>query len=124
MHIQLPQSLYEAIRKEALAQKKTADALIAEWASERLATQKINDIASSFEREVAAFEKMRPLLLQEYADKYVAIYQEKVIASGDEKLPLLHKVREELGNVICYIEKVTSDSPRTVRMPSAQIARQ
>ncbi|MFQ5435423.1 MAG: DUF5678 domain-containing protein [Anaerolineae bacterium] len=77
-----------------------------------------------FEEEVAAFEKMRTPLLREYAGKYVAIYQEKVIAGGDEKLPLLHKVREEFGHIICYIEKVTSDSPRTVRMPSTRIVRQ
>lgn len=32
--IQLPQDLYEAIHKKAIAQKKTAEDLINEWVSE------------------------------------------------------------------------------------------
>ena len=66
---------------------------------------------------------MRAELLTQYADQFVAIYQGKVVASGSEKLALLDKVREQYGNVVCYIEKVAPDSPRTVRMPPACVAR-
>ncbi|HFQ93660.1 MAG TPA: hypothetical protein ENK32_06600 [Anaerolineae bacterium] len=80
-------------------------------------------IDQSFAREVAAFERQRDNLLKQYAGKYVAIYQGKVATSGEEKLALLDQVRQQYGNIVCYIEKVTPNSPRTVHMPSVHIAR-
>lgn len=76
-----------------------------------------------FEREVTAFEQLRADLLKQYTGKYVAIYQGKVVASGEDKLALLDQVRRQYGNVVCYIEKAAPDSPRTVHMPSVHVVR-
>lgn len=121
--IQLPQDLYDAVCKKAAAQQKTTDALVTEWVSEHLDESETSEMTRAFEQEVAAFEQMRADLLTQYAGQFVAIYQGKVVASGSEKLALLDKVREQYGNVVCYIEKVVPDSPRTVRMPSVRVAR-
>lgn len=121
--IQLPQDLYDAVRKKAAAQQKTTDALVTEWVSEHLDESESTEVTQAFEQEVAAFEQMRADLLTQYAGQFVAIYEGKVVASGSEKLALLDKVREQYGNVVCYIEKVAPDSPRTVRMPSVRVAR-
>lgn len=121
--IQLPQDLYEAVRKKAAAQQKTADALVSEWVSEHLDEAETSEITQAFEQEVAAFERMKSALLKQYAGQYVAIYQGNVVGSGAEKLPLLDQVRAEFGNIVCYIEKVATDSPRTVRVPSVHVAR-
>jgi hypothetical protein len=121
--IQLPQDLYEAVRKKAVAQHKTTDALVIEWVSEYLGESETSAIIEAFEQEVAAFEQLKVTLLQQYAGKFVAIYQGKVVASGNEKLTLLDRVREEFGNVVCYIEQVTPDAPRTVRIPSVRVVR-
>ncbi len=121
--IHLPQELYDAIRKRAAAQQKTTEALIIEWVSEHLDESETSDITQAFEQEVAAFEQLKPKLLEQYPGKFVAIYQGRVVASGDQKLALLDQVREQFGNVVCYIEKVAADSPRTVRMPSVRIVR-
>lgn len=121
--IQLPKDLYEAIHEKAVAQEKTAEALVIEWVSEHLDESETSEITHAFEQEVAAFEKLRPALLEQYGGQYVAIYQGKVIASGEEKLALLDSVRDRLGHIVCYIEKVTPDSPRTVRMPSVRVSR-
>jgi hypothetical protein len=121
--VQLPQDLYEAVRKKAVAQHKTTDALVIEWVSEYLGESETSAIIEAFEQEVAAFEQLKVTLLQQYAGKFVAIYQGKVVASGNEKLTLLDRVREEFGNVVCYIEQVTPDAPRTVRIPSVRVVR-
>lgn len=121
--IVLPEELYDAVRRKAAAQRKTADALVIEWVSEQLDEWERGEIIQAFTAEVAAFEQLRPALLGLYADQYVAIYQGQVVASGNEKLALLDEVRQKFGNVVCYIEKVAMDSPRTVRMPSVRIAR-
>ncbi len=121
--IQLPQDLYDAVRKKAAAQQKTTDALVTEWVSEHLDESETSEMTQAFEQEVAAFDQMRTDLLTQYAGQFVAIYQGKVVANGSEKLALLDKVREQYGNVVCYVEKVAPDSPRTVRMPSVRVAR-
>jgi len=121
--IQLPQDLYEAVSKKAVAQHKTTNALVIEWVSEYLGESETSEIIEAFEQEVAAFEQLKLTLLQQYAGQFVAIYQGKVVASGNEKLTLLDRVREEFGNVVCYIEQVTPDAPRTVRIPSVRVVR-
>jgi hypothetical protein len=121
--VKLPQELYEAVRKKAAAQQKSTDDLVIEWVSEHLDESETSEITQAFEQEVAAFEQLRPALLEQYAGQYVAIYQGQVVASGDEKLALLDQVRERFGPIVCYIEKVSPDSPRTVRMPSVRVVR-
>ena len=71
-----------------------------------------------FEREVAAFRKLEPELMEQFPGKAVAIYQGKVIASGDDKMQVLARVQEELGAVHCYIEWVEPSRPRRVRISS------
>ena len=121
--IQLPGDLYNAIRKKAIAQQKTTEDLVIEWVSEHLDESETSEMAKAFEQEVAAFEQMKLSLFEQYDGQYVAIFQGEVVANGAEKLPLLDQVREQLGPVVCYIEKVTADSPRIVRMPSIHVSR-
>ena len=121
--IHLPEDIYEAVRKKAVAQDKTTDALVIEWVSEHLEESETSEIMRAFEQEVAAFERMRPSLMAHLKGQFVAIYQGEVIATGDDKLALLNQVREQHGDIVCYIEKVVPDSPRTVRMPSARVVR-
>ncbi len=120
--VKLPQDLYDAIRKKAAAQQKTTDALVIEWVSEHIDQSDTSEITQAFEQEVAAFEKLKPTLLEQYTGKFVAIYQGNVVAIGDDKLNLLDEVRKRFGHVVCYIEKVAIDSPRTARIPSLHVA--
>ena len=125
--VQLPPDLYEAVRKEAASQQKTADGLVAEWVAERVGEQTVPEpetsMETAFAQEVAAFEHLQPTLQKEFAEQYVAIYQGEVVAHGSEKLAVLQAVRTQLGQVVCYIEKVSAAAPRIVRMPSIYIAR-
>lgn len=121
--IELPQDLYDAVRKQATAQQKTTDDLVIEWVSEHLEESETSEIIQAFEQEVAAFERLKPSLIEKYPGQFVAIYQGEVIGTGDEKLVLLEQMREKFGNLVCYIEKASPDSPRTMRMPSIRVAR-
>lgn len=71
-----------------------------------------------FAREVAAFERLRPALLAEYAGRVVAIRDEKVVVVGDDPAAVLSDVERRLGPGMCYVEWVEADSPRRVRVPS------
>ena len=119
--IQLPQSLYEAIRQRAAAQHKTPDSLAIEMLAGQIEPLPTNDKTAAFEREIAAFERLKPTLLKEYPGQYVAIYQEKVVAHDDNKLETAQQVREQYGPVIYYVEQLLPDTPRTVRITSSWV---
>lgn len=80
-------------------------------------------VPSDFAAEVNAFEQLRPTLLTQYSGRVVAIYQGRVVATGDDKMAVLGQVLDEYGPVHCYIEWVEADSPRRVRMPSVRVKR-
>lgn len=117
--VQLPQDLYEAVRKQAANEQKTADALVVEWVSEKISETETVEAEEAFEQEAAAFEALMPELLEQYAGQYVAIYRKQVVAVGSDRLALVKEVYNQFGEVPCYVEKVTSEPPRRVRIPSA-----
>lgn len=121
--INLPPKLYEAVNRQADKLQKTADDLIAEWVAERLATSKSDEPPTTFEQEAAAFEQLKPALLKQYAGQYVAIYQGRVVASGGDKFELLRQVYKTFGEIPCYIDMVSTEPPRRVRMPSFRVVR-
>lgn len=72
-----------------------------------------------FEAEIAHFERLKPQLLQQYPERYVAIYQGEVVAVGDQKMDVWAAAAEALGNVPFYVGQVTEKGLRRVRTPSA-----
>ena len=78
---------------------------------------------AAFEREVAAYERLKPELLKRYAGRVVAIYQGQVVAVGNDKMEVLGDVYERIGYVPCYIEWVEPDAPRRARITSVWMKR-
>lgn len=106
--IQLPQSLYDALQQEAQSQQTTTDALVIEWVAAHLGTaaNTADTKLTALGREEAAFERLKPTLLKTHLGQFVAIYQGRVVASGEDKFVVLDEVRRDWGNVICFVEKV------------------
>ncbi len=71
-----------------------------------------------FEAEITAFQRLKPALLMTHKNKVVAIYQGKVIEDGEDRMDVLGQVIQNYGYVQCYIEQVTSEPPRRIRIPS------
>jgi hypothetical protein len=116
--VQLPQDLYEAVHERAKIQRKTADDLVVEWVSEKIGETQLAEADRAFEQEIAAFEALKAELLVQFPGQYVAIYQGQVVGHGDNRLALVKEVYHQFGEVPCYVEKVTLEPPRRVRMPS------
>lgn len=53
--------------------------------------------------EYQAFQRMLPDLVRTYLGKYVAVYQGRVVASGDRPATVEQDVRAEYGDVPAYI---------------------
>ncbi len=116
--VQLPQDLYDALTKRARTQQKTADDLVVEWVSEKVGETELAEADEAFAREAAAFKALKPELLKKYPGQYVAIYQGQVVGNGDNRLTLVKEIYNKFGEVPCYVEKVSSELPQRVRIPS------
>jgi len=78
---------------------------------------------AEFMLEVAAFERLKPELLQTYRGRFVAIYKENVVEVGDNELDLIDRVYERFGYVPCYVELVAENVPRRVRRAGIKVVR-
>lgn len=69
----------------------------------------------AMQREEKAFRKLHPSLLKQYAGKYVAICNEKLIDSDSDQVALLRRVRQEHPAKFVWIAPV-NESPDEVYM--------
>jgi hypothetical protein len=82
----------------------------------------LQPVPEQFQREVAAFERMLPELLQEYRGRVVAIHGGQVIEVGDSKVKVSERVHERLGDITVYIQRV-EEQPRVYRFPYFRVVR-
>ena len=64
-------------------------------------------------------ENLTELLLN-YRGKFVAIYQNRVVASGDNQIDVAHAAMRQHGNVPIYIKQVTTEPPEIKRLSFSQ----
>lgn len=67
--------------------------------------------------EKAAFYRLLPTLLPDYRNKYVAIHDEQVVASGDELAPVALAAYDRCGYQAIYVDLVTDAPAHPVRIP-------
>ena len=91
------------------------------WQEARQCRPEMPRVAEQFKREVAAFERMLPELLQEYRDRVVAIHNGQVVAVGDSKAEVSEQVHQRLGDVIVYVQRV-SQHPPVLKFPYFRVA--
>lgn len=72
---------------------------------------------TKFDRERAAFYRLLPELLKTHQGKYVAIHEEKVFDSDADDLVLMMRVLPRVGSVEIYLELVTAEPRKPIRIP-------
>ncbi|HRQ41375.1 MAG TPA: DUF5678 domain-containing protein [Chloroflexota bacterium] len=119
--LELPPELLKTIERQASANEKSVSEYVVSLLNERIPTLPEENQADSFNREVAAFAHLKPMLLNQYGGEFVAIYQGQVIGHGEDEVALFRQVLAQYGPVSCYIEKVVPETPRRARMPSIRV---
>lgn len=127
-----PAELVQELIKIAQQKKTTPEALLSVVVKEFVQKQELppaspspmnapsrKEFDAAFQGEVANFERMRPELLLRYPNQVVAMYQAKVIATGDDILQVYNAVVDEYGTIPCYVQRIASETPRKVRIPTA-----
>lgn len=64
---------------------------------------------NKWEHEYRAFQRLLPELLKTHYGKYVAIHEERVFESGDDRLELIFRVLPKVGGVSVHIGHVTKE---------------
>jgi hypothetical protein len=76
---------------------------------------------AKWQRERRAFLQLLPSLLPAYRGQYVAIHDGEVVDSGPELVPLALRTHQRHGNVPIYIDLVTEEPARSVRIPGPRL---
>ena len=76
---------------------------------------------AKWQRERRAFLELLPALLPAYRGQYVAIHEGKVVDSGPELVPVALQAHQRYGNVPIYVDLVTDEPPRAVRIPGPKL---
>jgi hypothetical protein len=79
------------------------------------------DPPTKLAREMAAFRRLLPQLLERYRDKYVAVHCEQVVGSGDDLVKVAMAAYEQFGYQEIYVDLVTDRPVRPVRIPHFKI---
>lgn len=64
---------------------------------------------NKWEREYRAFKRLLPELLKTHHGKYVAIHEEQVVDSGEDRLELALRVLAKVGNVSIHVGHVSAE---------------
>jgi hypothetical protein len=70
---------------------------------------------SKWEREYRAFHRLLPQLLATHGGQFVAVHEEQVVDSGDDKLALALRVLAKVGNVSIHVGCVTAEQQPVAR---------
>jgi PHD/YefM family antitoxin component YafN of YafNO toxin-antitoxin module len=90
------------------------------WQEREAKTRAVSDQA--FERERAAFERLKPELLKTHRGKFVAVVNEQVVDMDTDRVKLVLRVYDRFGYRPIYVQLVEEHPPRR-RLPSVWIAR-
>jgi hypothetical protein len=74
--------------------------------------------ADKWRREQQAFRRLLPELLQRLRNQYVAVHEERVVESGEDKLAVAGRAYQRFGYVPIYVGLVTDQPLPVCRVPS------
>ncbi len=120
-YVQVPLSTttYQRIKRLALKLQRDEGETIADYLTKALAAADDPPTPQdALVDEVAAFEKIKPELLETHPNEFVAIYQGEIVGFDQDEINLIRRVYKQYGPAPCYVERIVPETPRTVRITS------
>ena len=125
VNVPLTETTYRRIKRLAVARQRDVAETIAEYLAETLTPQDEPNLSPDpLADEITTFENLKPELLQTHPGEFVAIYQQQIVGFDQDEMNLIRRVYEQYGPVPCYVEQITSETPRKVKMISRWKQRQ
>ena len=76
---------------------------------------------TKWEREYQAFHQLLPTLLPTHRGRYVAVHDGQVIDADDDRLALIFRALEKVGNVDIHVGFVTDQAQPPIRIPHYRV---
>jgi hypothetical protein len=77
---------------------------------------------TQWQREHRAFLRLLPSLLPSYRGQYVAIHEGEVVENRPELVPVALRAHQRYGNVPIYVDLVSDEPARIVRISGPRLA--
>src|SRR5947207_15069582 len=74
-------------------------------------------------REQWAFYCLLGDLLKTHRGQHVAVHNRQVIAAGSDRMDVIRRAREQVGNVPIYVGLVSDEPPPVERVPRVRLLR-
>lgn len=92
------------------------------WREARDREEKRRRDLEAFEQERQTFERLKPELLRTHRGQWVAIYQGKIVETGQDRSQVLDSVYDRFGYVPVYVQQV-EEQPRVYKLPHRKVVR-
>ena len=119
MTLRLPPDLESEIAETARSDGVAVEDLVAKALRQYLERH----WQEQFESELRAFESMRESLQKDYAGRFVAVYQGRVLDSDKDKRALGKRVFAKYGRAPIYFQEVGPDPVPAVRVRTPRITK-
>lgn len=104
--VDLPDSVYRRIESLARQSQREVNDVVAEVVARSVRPFPVNANREAMLRESAAFRRLHPALIKEFAGRYVAILDGKVVDHDPDPVALLQRVRNNYPNRTVLRRKV------------------
>ncbi len=72
---------------------------------------------TKWEREYEAFRRLLPALMSTHRGQYIAIHDGQVVESGNDRLEVIFRALEKVGNVDIHVGLVIDQPETAIRIP-------
>ena len=105
----IPDALYERVQRIAENQQRDATAVVTEILEQGLPLVESSLPPPERKREIEAFHRLHPTLLEKFTGEYVAVFEEEVVDHDVDLAALLQRIDKRFPNDFVLIRPVRQD---------------
>lgn len=120
--VDLPDHVYRRIESLARQSQRMVKDVVAEVVIQSVRPFPVNDNREAMLRETAAYQRLHPALVKEFAGRYVAILHGQVVDHDIDPIALLQRVRSTYPDQTVLRRKVGPTPERILHFRSPRIS--
>ncbi len=119
--VELPDHVYRRIETLARQSQRDVNDVVAEVVSRSVQPFPVNPNREAMQRETAAFRRLHPALIKEYAGRYVAILDGELVDHDTDPVALLQRIRANFPSRTVLRRKVEQSPEVTLYFRSPRL---
>lgn len=120
--VELPDHVYRRVESLARQSRRSVKDVVAEVVDQSVRSFPVNANREDMLRETAAYQRLHPALVKEFAGRYVAILHGQVVDHDADPIALLERVRANYPDQTVLRRKVEPTPERVLQFRSPRIS--